>query len=156
MVSSHVTVVTSLHNSGSRNSKLSRIQPGSNATTFFAYALPWHSVLPLLSVMRVILCIYSLILFPFFLKWSLHFTRQVMNLVWATLEILNKLICNYMVVNHKFRMNDKLSLFDCNNNKEIVFFILLKCIQFFKFNSSINLSFLGSPRNERSTYINAP
>ena len=88
-----------------------------------------------------------------FFKWSLHFTRQVMNLVWVTFDILNKLICNYMVGNHKFRMNDKLSLFDCNTNKKS-FCILLKCIQFVKFNSSINLSFFGSPHNEQSTYIN--
>ena len=99
--------------------KLSRIQPGSNATTLFAYVIPWYYVLPLLSVMRVILCICSLILFSnlCFFKWSLHFNRQVMNLVWVTFEMMNKLICNYMVGNQKFSMNDKLSLFDCNTNK---------------------------------------
>ena len=39
----------------------------------------------------------------------------------VTFDILNKLICNYMVGNHKFRMNDKISLFDCNTNKEPAF-----------------------------------
>ena len=38
--------------------------------------------------------------------------------------------------------------------KNLLFCHLLKCIQFVKFNSSIKFSFFGSPRNERSTYIN--
>ena len=36
---------------------------------------------------------------------------------------MNKLIFDYMVGNHKFRMNDKLSLFDFNTNKELPFFV---------------------------------
>ena len=57
------------------------------------------------------------------LKWSLHFTRQVMNLVWVTFDILNKLIYNYMVGNHKFRMNDTLSLFDLLYQQRTCFFV---------------------------------
>ena len=43
--------------------ELSRIQPGSNATLLFAYVIPWYSILPLLSVMRVIFCICGFIIF---------------------------------------------------------------------------------------------
>ena len=38
--------------------------------------------------------------------------------------------------------------------KNLIFCILFNCIHFLKFNSSINLSFFGSPRNERLPYIN--
>ena len=38
---SRVIVVTILYNSGSRNSKVSLIQPGFNKTSFFAYVHPW-------------------------------------------------------------------------------------------------------------------
>ena len=52
-----------------------------------------------------------------------------------------------------FRMNNKLSSFECYINKNLNFVFILKHIQFSKFNSSINLSFFGSPHSERSTYI---
>ena len=43
-----------------------------------------------------------------------------MNLVWVTFEILNKLICDFLVGNHKIRMNDIYFLFVCNRNKELI------------------------------------
>ena len=76
-----------------------------------------------------------------------------MNNVWFTFEIINKWIWDYIVGSKTFRMNNILSVLNVILTKKLHVFFLLKRKQFFKFNSSINLYFIGSPRNERSKYI---
>ena len=77
-----------------------------------------------------------------------------MNLVWFTFEILNKLICNYMVGNQKSGWMINFLYLSVIPTKNLLFLYLFKWIQLVKFNSSINLYLFGSPRNEWSTHIN--
>ena len=52
-----------------------------------------------------------------------------------------------------FWMNNKFSFLYVIPTKNLLGFFLFKRMQFLKFNSSINLSFFGYTRKERSTYI---
>ena len=101
----------------------------------------------------MIWCILCFTLLPIYIfKWYLHLYWQVMNHVWFTFDILNKWIRDYIVgiKNSGWIIN---FIFCVITTKNLLVFFLLKRKQFLKFNSSINLSFIVSPRNELSMYI---
>ena len=92
-------------------------------------------------------------LLSLFLKCYLNFSWQVLNHVCFMFEILNKLMREDIFGIKTFWMNNKLPfLYVILTNNLLVVFLFV-CMKFLKFNSSIDLSFFGSPRDELSTYI---
>ena len=110
-------------------------------------------IIPASDALYLVYFLFNIVLRSLFLRWYLHFSWQVLNHVWFMIEIQNKWMWEDIVGIKIFWMNNKLYFLYVILTKNLLVVFLFKRMQFLKPNSSINLSFFWSPRDEWSTYI---